>query len=52
MHIITIKHTNSHNFIVTVDCVDVPLSYRGFGGRNAVDAIGEERLAALIDRRL
>lgn len=50
MHNIVIQHTNSHNFIVTVDSVPTPLSYRNFGGRKAVDALGEDGLTQLINK--
>ena len=44
MHQITIEHQNSHNFIVMVGGVSAVLSYRNFGGRATVDALGEEGL--------
>lgn len=48
MRNITIEHHNSHNFIVLLDGVPAELSYRNFGGRGAVEALGEDGLAQLI----
>ena len=49
MRNITIEHHNSHNFIVLLDGVPAELSYRNFGGRGAVEALGEDGLAQLIN---
>lgn len=49
MRNITIEHHNSLNFIVLLDGVPAELSYRNFGGRGAVEALGEDGLAQLIN---
>ncbi len=49
MRNITIEHHNSHNFIVLLDGTPVSLSYSNFRGRKAVDALGEDGLAQLIN---
>lgn len=49
MRNITIEHQNSHNFIVLLDGIPAELSYRNFGGRGAVAALGEDGLAHLIN---
>lgn len=48
MRNIAIEHQNSHNFIVLLDGTPVPLSYRNFGGKTAVESLGEDGLAQLI----
>lgn len=49
MHKITVEHVNSHNFLVMLDEAAVSLSYKSFGGRMAVDTLGEAGLAELIE---
>ena len=46
---ITVEHKKAHNFLVTLDEISVLLSYKNFGGRNAVDALGEGGLAELLE---
>ena len=49
MRTITIEHKDAYNFIVLLDDVSIELSYRNFGGKEAVESLGEEGLAQLID---
>ncbi|MBQ3549288.1 MAG: hypothetical protein IJA33_05365 [Oscillospiraceae bacterium] len=49
MRNITIEHHNSHNFIVLLDGVPAELSYRNFGGRGVVEALGKDGLVQLIN---
>ena len=49
MRTITIEHKDSYNFIVLLDGTPISLSYSSFRGRKAVDALGGDGLAQLID---
>lgn len=46
---VTIEHQDAHNFIMLLNGVPTELSYRNFGGRKAVETLGENGLAQLID---
>ena len=49
MRTITIEHKDAYNFIVLLDGTPISLSYSSFRGRKAVDALGGDGLAQLID---
>ena len=49
LHKTIVEHANAHNFLVMLNGVAISLSYKNFGGRKGVDALGEEGLAELIE---
>lgn len=48
MHCVSIIHSKSHNFAVVIDSTTILLSYKNFGGRDAVLSLGETGLRDLI----